>query len=129
MYETYNYLINHIKNIKSSNNLKESYKQILICFTPVIPHFTNECLEDLEINDILNWPEFDKSIVEENNINVVVQINGKKRSILNTKKNSEQEQLLELAKKDKIVRKYLENKNINKVVFVKNRLINILVNE
>ena len=129
MYETYNYLINHIKNIKSSNNLKESYKQILICFTPVIPHFTNECLEDLEINDILNWPEFDKSIVEENNINVVVQINGKKRSILNTKKNSEQEQLLEQAKKDKIVRKYLENKNINKVVFVKNRLINILVNE
>ena len=77
----------------------------------------------------MNWPEFDKSIVEENNINVVVQINGKKRSILNTKKNSEQEQLLELAKKDKIVRKYLENKNINKVVFVKNRLINILVNE
>ena len=129
MYETYNYLINHIKNIKSSNNLKESYKQILICFTPVIPHFTNECLEDLEINDILNWPEFDKSIVEENNINVVVQINGKKRSILNTKKDSAQEQLLELAKKDKIVRKYLENKNINKVVFVKNRLINILVNE
>ncbi len=129
MYETYNYLINHIKNIKSSNNLKESYKQILICFTPVIPHFTNECLEDLEINDILNWPEFDKSIIEENNINVVVQINGKKRSILNTKKDSEQEQLLELAKKDKIVRKYLENKNINKVVFVKNRLINILVNE
>ena len=109
--------------------MEATSKQILICFTPVIPHFTNECLEDLEINDILNWPEFDKSIVEENNINVVVQINGKKRSILNTKKNSEQEQLLELAKKDKIVRKYLENKNINKVVFVKNRLINILVNE
>ena len=129
MYETYNYLINNIKNIKNSKNLKRNYKQILICFTPVIPHFTNECLEDLKINDGLNWPKFDKKLIEETNVNVVIQINGKKRSILNTKKGTKQDQLLELAKRDKMVEKYLENKNINKVIFVKNRLINILVNE
>ena len=77
----------------------------------------------------MNWPKFDKKLIEETNVNVVIQINGKKRSILNTKKGTKQDQLLELAKRDKMVEKYLENKNINKVIFVKNRLINILVNE
>ena len=129
MYETYNYLINRIKDSKNSKMLKENYKKILICFSPIIPHFCSECLEDLNINEQINWPEFDRSMSEEKTTNIVVQINGKKRAILNAKKGIEERELLENIKEDKIVKKYLDEKQINKIIYIKNRLINILVND
>ena len=61
--------------------------------------------------------------------NIVVQINGKKRAILNAKKGIEERELLENIKEDKIVKKYLDEKQINKIIYIKNRLINILVND
>ena len=47
MYESYNFLIDFIKKNKNLNNLEKNYKKILVCFSPVIPHFANECLDDL----------------------------------------------------------------------------------
>ncbi len=129
MYETYNFLINYIKTKKKIKNLKENYRKILICFCPIIPHFSYECLKDLKLSTDLKWPDFDKSVLSEEKINFVIQINGKKRAILNEKKDTTETILLEKLKKDKIVNKYLNKKEIKKIIFVKNRLINILINE
>ena len=60
---------------------------------------------------------------------IVIQINGRKRAILKVKKDISEHEILKLAKNDKSIDKYLNNVEINKVIFVKNRLINILVNE
>ena len=129
MYETYNFLINKVKNNKRSKNLRQSYKKLLICFSPIIPHFSNECLEDLNLDENLNWPEYDKSMIEDENLNIVIQINGKKRLILNEKKGIGESELLEQAKKDKNIKKYLEKKQLKKVIFIKDKLINILIND
>ena len=129
IYETYNYLSNFIKTHKNLKNLKENYKKILICFTPVIPHFTNECFEDLGIQDRIEWPSYDKSMLENEEVNFVIQINGKKRSILNIKKNSKEKEVMETVKKDKLLNKYLSNKEIKKIIFIQDRLVNILTNE
>ncbi len=129
MYETYNFLINKVKNNKSSKNLRQSYKKLLICFSPIIPHFSNECLEDLNLDENINWPEYDKSMIEDENLNIVIQINGKKRLILNEKKGIGESELLEKAKKDKNIKKYLEKKQLKKVIFIKDKLINILIND
>ena len=129
IYETYNYLSNFIKSHKNLKNLKENYKKILICFTPVIPHFTNECFEDLDIQDRIEWPSYDKSILENEEVNFVIQINGKKRSILNIKKNSKEKEVMETVKKDKLLNKYLSNKEVKKIIFIQDRLMNILTNE
>ena len=128
MYETYNYLIGYIKKNKNSINL-ENYKKILICFSPIIPHFSSECLSEIGAIKNITWPSYDVSKLEEKNINIVVQINGKKRAILNTQKGDTEKILLESAKKDRNISKYLENKQINKIIFVQDRLINILINE
>ena len=61
--------------------------------------------------------------------NIVVQINGRKRALINVKKNMEERILLEIVKKDKNVGKYINNNQIKKVIYVQNRLINILINE
>ena len=62
-------------------------------------------------------------------IDYVIQINGKKRSILNESRDIDEENLLLKIKSNKMLEKYLKNKSIMKVIFVKNRLINLLINE
>ncbi len=129
MYGTYNYLIGYLNKKKNIKNLRECYKKILICFMPVVPHFSNECLHDLdELRDI-NWPKFNKQLLDKEEINFVVQINGKKRALLNIKRDINEAEVLSKIKKDKIVDKYLNKKDIKKVIFVQNRLINILIND
>ena len=129
MYETYNYLIDYLKKNKNIKNLKENYVKILICFSPVIPHFSNECLDDIQQKFEVNWPSFDKSIIQNDDVKIVIQVNGKKRSILKVKKDIQEKDLIELIKKDQTSRKYLDKKDIKKVIFVKNRLMNILLND
>ena len=129
MYETYNFLVGYLKKIKNLKNLETNYKKMLICFTPVIPHFTNECLKDLNIDQQIVWPEYDKAMLEKDDLSFVIQINGKKRSILKVKKDILERELLEIVKKDKNTEKYLKNMEIKKIIFVKNRLMNILINE
>ncbi len=129
MYETYNFLIDYVKNNKNINNLYENYKKILICFSPIIPHFSSECLSSLGEENIVQWPDYDENLLDKKMIDIVVQINGKKRALINANKDIKRNDLLSLISKDKIGEKFLLNKEIKKVIFVENRLINILINE
>ncbi len=129
MYETYNYLVNFIKKKKDLKNLKQNYLNIILCFSPIIPHFANECLDEMGFQGDLSWPEFKKSFLISDDIKLVIQINGKKRSILNTKKGINELDVIRLVEEDKIIEKYLKDKTIKKTIFVKDRLINFLVNE
>ena len=129
MYETYNYLINFIKAKKNIKNLKNTYIKILTCFSPVIPHFTSQCLSELNSDVEGQWPGYDRSALELDEINFIIQINGKKRAILKTKKNISENDLLKLVKENKNIDKYLTKKEIKKIIFVQNRLMNILLNE
>jgi len=128
MYETYNYLIKKVGDDLDSKNLLKNYKTILIMFSPLIPHFTSECLKELKLNNI-NWPVIDKNLIVEEKINYVIQINGKKRDLIKFEKNISEEKLLKRVKSNKITEKYFENMKIKKIIFVKNRLINIILNE
>ena len=88
LYETYNFLIKNLDLIYNDKIIVDNYKKILTVFSPVIPHIINECLDDLKINNNLIWPEIDNSLIEKENVNIVVQINGKKRDLLKLNKNT-----------------------------------------
>ncbi len=128
MYETYNYLIKKVEGNLDAKNLLKNYKVILIMFSPLIPHFTSECLKELKINNV-NWPIIDKNLIKEEKINYVIQINGKKRDIIKYEKDISEEELLSKVKSNNITEKYFENMKIKKIIFIKNRLINIILNE
>ena len=49
--------------------------------TPILPHFANECLSNLKIQNF-KWPNYDIAMLKEDNINIVIQINGKKEVLL-----------------------------------------------
>ena len=75
------------------------------------------------------WPKINKKLLEEEQINYVIQINGKKKGILNTYKDISEEKLLNEIKKTSDISKIIVNKKIKKSFFVKNKLINILLYE
>ena len=129
MYETYNFFVNYLKKKNHLKNLEENYIKILTCFSPIIPHFSSECLEDLKYNDNLSWPKYDNALLDKEKINVVIQINGRKRSLININRGISEKDLLKLVKEDKNCEKYLSKKEIKKTVYVENRLMNILINE
>ena len=129
IYETYNFLNKEIEKKIDINNLKTNYIKLLILFSPAVPHYTSECLEEINGNNTISWPEANSDLLVEDKIDYVIQINGKKRAILNENRDIDQESLLTKIKNNKISQKYLKDKSINKIIFVKNRLINLLINE
>ena len=129
MYQTYNYFFDYMKKNQNIKNLEENYKKILICFLPVIPHFANECLLELNVKSKFSWPQYNESYIENDKINIVIQINGKKRAILNANKGIEEDEVIKIIKKEKIAEKYLIINKIKKIIFVKDRLLNILIDE
>ena len=127
LYEMYNFLIKEIEKPLARKNLIENYEKILLLMLPFIPHLANECLYAIKKKDF-KWPVVTGEQLIEDEIVFVVQINGKKRALLNVKRDIDEKTLLKKIKTDcKEVEKFLENQKINKIIFVSNRLINIIL--
>jgi len=127
IYETYNFLNQKINTPINSDLLFENYKKILSIISPVIPHFASECLEDLKIDHKIKWPIVKKQFLINENINIVIQINGKKRSIINCKKGITEENLIKIIKDDVKINKFLQNENNIKSIFIKDKLLNLII--
>ncbi len=126
LHEIYSFLINKIKKKYSKKTLTENYQKILIAIMPVLPHFSNECLELINAKEI-KWPKYDETLLIQDRVNIVVQINGKKRELINTSPNISEENLFEIINKNETLKKYLNNKNIKRKIYIKDKLINIII--
>ena len=93
---------------------------------PITPHLSHECLSLLECNDFNIWPKIDKINIKEE-IKLAIQINGKTRDILPIKKDLDEVEIKDLILKNSKAKKYIENKMIKKTIFVKNKIINYLI--
>ena len=127
LHEMYSFVSKQIENNYTKKTLLESYNNILILMSPVMPHFANECLEMLKSGNKNKWPIYDEKFIEDESINVVIQINGKKRGLLNLKKDTDEKELLSLIKKDETINKLIEGREIKKQIFVKNKIINFII--
>jgi leucyl-tRNA synthetase len=127
-YETYNFLNKEIKKDISSSELLENYIKIIKIMSPIVPHFAAECYENLKNdNKDLSWPSVDEKNLEEENVNIVIQINGKKRSIINVGVNLDENKIISIVKDDLMTQKYLQSKKIKKSIYIKNKLINLII--
>ena len=127
MHEAYNNMSKLLDNNISSEILKKCYQKILIIFSLIIPHFSNECLQRIKFNEQLVWPSIDKKILINKKTKIVIQINGKKRDLIETEIDILEEDLLKIILNNENLKKYVENKEIKKKIFVPNRLINIII--
>jgi leucyl-tRNA synthetase len=92
-----------------------------------VPHLSSECLKAIGKNDKIVWPSYDKKQLEESSSLIVIQINGKKRGLINTKLDSSEDEIMELVNKNEKILKYLIGNNIKKRIYIKNKLINIII--
>ncbi len=107
---------------------KQQYKTLLILLNPFAPHITEELYQIMGFEGMLSqqeWPKFDASKCVENEIEVVIQINGKVKQKITLPVDCPQETALASAKEK--VSQQIEGKQIVKEIFVKNKLINIVV--
>ena len=95
--------------------------------TPVIPHLTNECFDKLNHNKKLDWPKVKEEYLGLNEKLIVIQINGKKRNTITIKDEINEENLMNKIKEMKLVEKYITSKEVQKIIYIKNKLINIIV--
>ena len=112
------------------SNFYENYTNILKVINPILPHFSNECLERLKqkVSEI-KWPSINKKYLEEEFINIVTQVNGRKRKVFPVSKALDKETLVKDIKNDPQIKKYLDNKEIIKTIYVENKLINFIIKE
>ncbi len=127
-YEIYRYFNDALKLKISKNTLETNLIRVMKMMIPFIPHLAHECLFKLNCQDINKWPKIDKKAIEDSEIKLVVQINGKTRDVLNMKRNLPEGEVDIVVKKSNKVKKYIENKKISKTIFVKNKIINYIVN-
>ena len=124
MYSIYN---KEIKNGYTKKTIEENYHKVLISMMPVIPHFASECIEKNNFKLKLLWPKYNPELLIENKVNYVVQINGKKRALIETKRDLDQIEVFSKIELDENVIKYIKNKKIIKKIFIRNKLINIII--
>ena len=126
-HETYTFLYKEIEKPLNNFELIQNYKKILCLLQPVIPHFALECLEELDKKFSSSWPVSDFKQIEKEIFKIVVQIEGKKRGLLLSESDTTEEQLLKRIKEDEIINKFITNKKIKKSIYIKNKLINLIV--
>jgi leucyl-tRNA synthetase len=125
-HEIYSSLNKIILNKIGKEKLVENYKKILIAFSPVIPHFSDECMKMLNVNEKMLWPKVNEKFLLEENIKFIIQINGKTKKVILSKKDTSEDLLLEKIENDNKLNEFIKNKNIQKKIFIPNKLINIL---
>ena len=126
-HETYNFLSKLDNSKLSSSCLLMNYVKILSILNPVIPHLTSECLIEVGYKKNIEWPLINEEFLEKKTTQIVVQIDGKKRGLVTCDKNIDEDKLLNVIKSENHYKKYLEDKEIIKVIYVKSRLINLLL--
>ena len=108
---------------------KGDYRVLLDLLNPIAPHITEELNESLGYTPICDraWPTYDEEKTIDNEIDIAVQVDGKVRDTIRIKKDSSKEELEELAMNSEVIKKWLEGKEIVKVICVPNRIVNIVI--
>jgi len=125
MHEIYNLFYDHnINNNTSTKTMKKEWEKITMLLMPLVPHLANECCE--KMNKEFYWPKYDPKLLKEENCTIVIQVDGRKRGILEMPINSKETVIIKKSKQIDNVSKHIENTVIIKNIYIKNKLLNFI---
>ena len=124
-YEAYRYFKNNLEKNVSNEVLKENIIKIMKLMIPFTPHLAYESLEMHNCKNENEWPIIKQSYLEE--IVLAVQVNGKTRDVIKIKKDLPQDEISKKIIAKSKAKKYIVNKKILKIIFVKNKIINYII--
>ena len=128
VYEIYNLFADHLDKDISNKSLNNNLTNLMKILIPFTPHIAYECLEMLGTNETKSWPKVDIKLIEKENIKIAIQINGKTRDVIEIEKGANQKFVEKLCKNNKKIKNKIENETIKRVIFVKDRIINFIMN-
>jgi leucyl-tRNA synthetase len=110
--------------------VKEAIETVVVLLAPIVPHITEELWEMMGGKGLLTgaaWPSFDPALALEEELTIVIQVNGKLRSRITVSADESEEKIKELALADEKTQKFLEGVKVVKVITVPKKLVNIVV--
>jgi leucyl-tRNA synthetase len=120
------------KKTLNEENIINAYKKYLIIISVFVPYIANECWEKITKENNLSseeWPKIENTLIKKDHFDVVIQINGKKRAIINAINDESEENIYSKSLAIKNIKVILEEKTIIKKIFIKNKLLNIVTND
>lgn len=121
-----------VNQIEKDGLSKESYKIFLKLLAPFAPHLTEELWEALGHNESIHlseYPTYSEEQALDNEVTIGVQINGKSRGSITVAIDAREEEVLQAAKSEAGLKKYLDGSEINKVIYVPGRILNLVIKE
>ncbi len=113
------------------NNITSlEYRTLIHLLNPIAPHITEELNEMLNLGKPLYesvFPTYNESKLINDTVNIAVSVNGKLRATFKTEIDTSKEKLLELAKKEENIIKYIDGKEIIKEIVVPNKIVNFVI--
>lgn len=110
--------------------IKEAIEAVVVILAPFAPHLGEELWlmigKEASVFDIA-WPEYDKSAIQLDEVEIIVQVNGKVRNKINAPVGIDQEAMKDLALNDEKVKEFIEDKDVVKVIAIPSKLVNIVV--
>jgi leucyl-tRNA synthetase len=113
-----------------SNDWQFVLEDLLKMLVPFAPHISSELWQQLGNNDFIEksgWPKWNEELLKTDEIQIIVQVNGKLRGKIKVSASSEKDNILAIAKAEDNVSKFLQDKEILKEIFIPNKLINFVV--
>lgn len=110
--------------------MNDAIEKLILILNPFVPHITEELWNDLGHEDRVyqqNWPEFDPAALELENVEIIVQVNGKLKDKMAFEKNAEKSAIEEAALASERVQDAIAGKSVVKTIVVPNKLINFVV--
>lgn len=109
---------------------KKDLKTFVVLLNPVAPHITEEIWKNLGLEGYLHnyeWPKYDEEKTKDQVIELPVQVNGRVRGTIEVDVDASKEEVIEKAKEDENIFRFLENKTIVKEIFIPGKIFNIVV--
>jgi leucyl-tRNA synthetase len=110
--------------------IREAVETVIVLLAPIVPHITEELWEMMGNRGSLTavpWPSYDPALTSEEELTIVVQVNGKLRSRITVSADESEDKIKEMALADEKTQKFLEGVKIVKVITVPKKLVNIVV--
>jgi leucyl-tRNA synthetase len=114
----------------ASSVLREALETVLLLLFPMVPHFCEEMWQltgHEQPLQLQTWPSFDPAAAEEDELTIVVQVNGKLRGRLTVAADTSEEEIKRFALVDEKVRGFIAGKAVQKIIVVKDKLVNIVI--
>jgi leucyl-tRNA synthetase len=131
--ELLNFLVSIESKEKVPTNIKqEVFESVVLMLNPFVPHIAKALWQELRPNkeiDIESWPEVDLTALEVDEVSIVVQVNGKLRANMLISKSDSEDDIKNKAIIHDGVEKYTRNVDIKKIIYIKQKLINIVTGQ